>query len=322
MQDIVTFTGRSVLFVGNEAEQYDIDKIVNAASYAKRLGFDSICVKRFDGGIRYYKDVDELKREKEAVNTIGIGLLGFGYCYGPRFGSKQLYDETVLMHELSKGYDGCAVADMEIEWDNNPQITGLTGQISAAKQFGMDCSDIPYFIVSTWCDPVQQNWNGVIEDLDPYVDAWGPQAYGLWLAQQYHQLGIMHAPMFPEFSLWSQPMESLHTILTSTVKVESVWIWEYQGALQFPQLTRNVLNQFSKPPVIVTPTPKPPVTQNMHIYMIQNRDTLSDIALRLGVTLSYLLKLNIAKLDSEAHAMGYKDSDNGSLIFPGTTIMY
>ncbi len=183
--DLAANCGRFVLFVGTEAYTWSTGDYTTAAKNARALGFDTICVKVADGAIKWYKDPTILKGFRDAVHAEGCGFLGFQYCYGPKFGNAQIEAEAVVAKEIAGVCGNIVVLDLEEEWNGN----GAAAQ-GLANQFAGSNVDI---ILSTWADPVEQDWTTVVRALDPVVSAWGPQEYTVWLTQQeaeFTALGI------------------------------------------------------------------------------------------------------------------------------------
>jgi nucleoid-associated protein YgaU len=67
---------------------------------------------------------------------------------------------------------------------------------------------------------------------------------------------------------------------------------------------------------------RPIKSSNEHSYTIGRGDMLSAIASEQHTSLAVLLDANLEKLDTIARQEGYRNSDNGNLIFPGTVLTW
>ncbi len=109
-----------------------------------------------------------------------MGVLPYQYCYGDTYGNLDL-EVSIANQFLQAGFDYCL--DMESEFN---------GQVVWAQRVAAGLSAPVY--VSTWADPVLQNWSGVLQALAPMTTFFLPQVYtaylqGVW-QQQYLQSNI------------------------------------------------------------------------------------------------------------------------------------
>lgn len=228
--DMNALLGRTVLWIGNECQGWSLPEFVRAAKLARMLGFDSICPKRANGEVRWYGTPAHLTEEREVVIAQGCGFIPFGYCYGPKFGARQIRDECAILREMAEANrdeQGNAVvqADMEAEWN---------GQVWAAQLFESIMRPWPGLLsVSTWADPNLQDWDGVALALAPCVNAWTPQRYTDWLA---------HQPLPPEETIVQPGVDMTgefgvnHPLIIAHGQ-PCVFAWEYQSALANPGLS-------------------------------------------------------------------------------------
>ncbi len=177
--------GRSVLFIGNECQNWSLANFAAAGRIARSLGFDTICPKRANGTQRWYA-ANGLGNEYKAVHDAGCGFLPFTYSYGPQYGLGFVREEAQVMAEMgdmiaqARGGQGFIISDMEAEWN---------GRIDAANVLRDELSSNTslldnLFGITTWADPDLQGWQGIIQVLKPWVNAWIPQEYNSWLAVQ------------------------------------------------------------------------------------------------------------------------------------------
>jgi hypothetical protein len=349
-QDLAKKVGQKVLFVGIEAYSWQLADYVKAAQNARAMGFDTICVKQADGAYRWYNSVDVLKQRRAAVLNEGCGFIAFTYAYGPKFGNGQIALEYDIAREIAVACDGLVVMDLEQEWN------GATG---AAALLATSLRDFPGdVIVTTWADPTQQDWIGVLKELDPVVSAWNPQQYSNWLDAQegeFAQAGVNLTKIFPAIDIADiYAANSPLTVLADGVKRghNSFWVWEYGAALTAATLIKSIVALLPKPvqvtappaasaPILAAPAPvaspvkgvtpivatlPTPAHSNVVYgkYTIKGGDTLSEIADSLHIKNYYqdLYVPNKVVLDAAAVAHGAANSANGSMIYPGTVIQY
>ena len=337
--------GRKVLFIGTECYKWAVNDFGKAAANAKALGFDTICPKRADGQNKWYGTAGHLALERQACLAAGVGYIPFMYMYGPAFNNAQIEAESAIAKEMAGACDDLVCIDLEVEWNGQ----NLAANYLAAQFKGFK-GDI---IISTWADPVQQNWIGVLRALYPIASAVGPQMYTDWLALQEGQItgasGIPADRVFPALDIAdmfggaNNPLATMHKMSQHG----SIWFWEYQAGLTNPNLVRTMtalvgplptptpgpVKAPTPPPVIKAPIPVTPVKlpapkqlnkQLWLNYVIGDGDSLSGIAVKVGVTnwFADLYLPNKVQLDSIARQHGAVDSQGGALIFPGTTIKY
>lgn len=331
---LVTKVGRKILFVGTEAYTWKVSDFQKCATNARSMGFDTICVKRADGGIKWYQTPGHLALERQACLGEGVGFIPFIYSYGPRFGDAQIDLEASLAKEMALVSDGLVCLDMEVEWN---------GQVAAAERLKGALQDIQGdIILSTWADPIQQNWIGVIAALKPIVSAWGPQQYTTWLATQDAQFlaqGITQESIFPAVdiadvysyndpqSIWKNAVASGHG---------SVWVWEYLTAIRNGAAIRsmmalatnvpapNFVATQSRGPALPLPSHMSKQAHTLLTYTIAEGDTLVSIAGKLHIKNWYadLYAPNQRTLNATAQRYGHPDSNNGAIIYPGTVLLY
>lgn len=347
--DLAKKVGSKVLFIGTEAYGWAVNDYVAAAKNARAVGFDTICVKVADGGNRWYKDANALRAIREAVLAEGCGFLGFIYCYGPEFGNSQISIEANVAKEIASVCDNVAVLDIEVQWN---------GQNDAAALLAGSLKGTNYdFIISTWADPTQQDFNGVIRALDGVASAWGPQEYTVWLSQQEGEFkadGVTLGKLFPALDIadmysGNNPLQVLSTAIANGHS--SIWVWEYGAVLSISTVVKSVLGLLPKVPATVRATPVAataptatlsghPVTTNANTspavvpapnltvkygtYKVADGDNLTGIAYRLGIKnwVQDLFLPNKVVLDQIAQAHGAKNSNFGSLIYADTVLKY
>jgi len=217
--------GGTILWTGGESRTWTLADFDRVAQQARALGFDTLCVKRADGGIRWYGHPDQLRQEAETCAKHGLGYVPFVYCYGPHFprkgepfpGQVQIQDECAILVEMAQAVPShTSQADMEAEWN---------GAVHQAQYFCELMRPADMFLsVSTWADPAIQNWDQVAQALAPCVNVWVPQRYTDWLAHQ--PLPAAETCVFPGVDL-SQEFGTNHPLAIATGH-PSVFVW-YDG---------------------------------------------------------------------------------------------
>lgn len=331
-QQLAKKVGQKVLFVGVECQYWTVADFGKCARNARAMGYDTISPKRADGGIKWYQTPGHMALERQACLAVGVGYLPFMYCYGPALAAGQIELEVAVAQEMANVCDGMVCMDLEVEW--NGQVAAAQELARALKGFKGD------IILSTWADPVQQDWLGVIWALNPVVSAWGPQEYTTWLTLQESQLtndGVPFDKLFPEldmvdlFAGANNPLSAMQTAVNRGHG--SIWVWEYLGAMNNPNLARTMAALIGPPvPSAPAPTPNPvklpsPSHTKKLVWasvVIGEGDTLAGIAQKIGVQNWFqdLYLPNRATLDAVAISHGQPNCNGGNLIYPGTTLRY
>lgn len=309
-------TGKVVLFIGVECARWSVMDFARAAKAAREMGVDTIAPKRLDGGIPWYATAARLREERAAVLAEGCGYLPFAYCYGPRFGAKQVVEECSLLAEMMDANEGAVCADMEIEWN---------GRTADAVHFATLMRPVPGFLyVTTWADPYQQDWSGVTRALAPCVNAWVPQQYNNWLAARESQLiALGQSCIQPALDLTTEFGANDPLAIARQARErgrDAIWLWEYQPALARTDYVRSIAAMMGDP----NPPAPPPPGPRSRVYTVQPGDTLASIARRLVLPdwRVSLYERNRATIEATARAHGQPDSHNGDLIYPGERLRY
>lgn len=241
-QRFSTDMGRVALFVANEAQGMNASALASVARQARSIGVDTLCVKRAEGTGRWYNSPGQIAEEYKAVTEAGCGYVPFTYMYGPRFGSNQVTGECQILTELTdaiasaRGGEGFVIADMELEWNNQPW---------AAAQMREWMINKPGLLgVTTWADPDQQGWDQVVRELLPVVNSWIPQAYNNWLSNavaEGQNLGELNIEPAIDLSQEFGANDQIAIAQTAKARGEStIWLWEYTLTGSQRQLVQNL----------------------------------------------------------------------------------
>lgn len=234
--------GRVVLFYANEAKGADAGQLAAVARQARACGVDTICVKRADGGIRWYANLMQIEAEYKAVTAQGVGYVPFTFEYGPRFGFQQIDAEVAILLELTeataqaRGGEGFVIGDKE---------DGYNNQAAAAQHFADLIINKPgLYGLTTWADPDQQGWDGVVRALLPVVNGWIPQAYNTWLgAQLGEDIRLGELNIQPAIDLSQEFGANNQYAIASQAKgrgESAIWLWEYSLMQAQRQLTQSL----------------------------------------------------------------------------------
>lgn len=230
--------GAVVLFIGVECKDWTPQEFADAAKFARAHGVDTICPKRADGSIKWYNTPEQLAAERAAVLAEGCGYLPFTYCYGPRFGTQQVHDECAVLAEIMAHNDNCVCADLEAEWDGQPE---------AGQLFSNLMRPIPGLLyLTTWADPLNQNFP--VRQIAACVNAWIPQDYDNWLvACEQQQIGVGMSIRFAALDLTQEFGPNNVAGNAAAMKARghlSMWLWEYAVAVNNPGLLDEAVHAF------------------------------------------------------------------------------
>lgn len=213
---------RAGMFFGVETFTWTTSQFLDAAASLKAYGVDALIIKVAEvgsvAGNIWYGGFDQAVALLHTIQATGMGVLPYQYSYGDTYGNLDL-EVSIANQFLQAGFDYCL--DMESEFN---------GQVVWAQRVAAGLSAPVY--VSTWADPVLQNWSGVLQALAPMTTFFLPQVYtaylqGVW-QQQYLQSNIPLNQCIP-------------TITAATIPVASgrpnITMWEYS------QLTGGQIQQ-------------------------------------------------------------------------------
>lgn len=235
-QDVAKVTGQRLLFLGVDTAGWALSQFQQAAQFARAHGIDNLLLKTADGANWWYGGLNGYRQIKAVIQTAGIGVVPYTYSYGNKFGA--LDSEIDILIALMQD-SGVVCADMETEW--NGQV-GWAGHLASRMQ-----GQSGVFLVSTWADPNLQNWQGVLQALNPCVDAYMPQQYNNFLASCWQQFG----------SVCLQPTLEMTQDVGANDQVKiaqasynqgctAISIWHYGTAVTNPTLLDQILAAFPK----------------------------------------------------------------------------
>lgn len=213
--------GSTPLFLGVETQYWSLAQFQQATQAAKALGVTSLLVKVADGTSEWYGGINGRQQVLNAVIQAGLPAIPYTYCYGDTFGGLQ--GEIALLASIMQ-QNGIVIADMEAEF--NGQVAWAQSVCNALKPVS------GAFSVTTWADPNQQNWQGVLNALAPCVDFWLPQVYSNFLASVYQaQFAPYGRPFYPILNLGTDFGANDIIQIAATANKSIIGFWEYQAAI-------------------------------------------------------------------------------------------
>jgi len=238
-QDIVKVTGQHQVFFGVGTIAWSIDQFKQAAQFSKDHGIDTVLLKTADGGNWWYGGMDGYRQRRDAIKAEGVGVIPYTYSYGNKY--NYLYGEIAILKSFMQE-DGIVCADMETEWNGQSDwASHLCSQMQG--QYGI-------FLVSTWANPNDQNWRGVIAALNPCVDAYLPQQYTNYLATCWSQFGAAGATCLQPTLHMTDEFGSNDPVSIAKAAYDqghaAISVWYHETAVANPDLLDQVLSAFPK----------------------------------------------------------------------------
>lgn len=261
MTDITQITGERSLFLSEDTINWSLSQFQQAAQFAQQMGFDCVLVKVADGGNRWYGSLAGWQNIRKAILAEGVGAIPYTYSYGNAYGA--LDTEIDLLIEYMRDC-GVVIADMEDKWN---------GQIAWAQHLCARMQSVPgTFLVSTWADPNEQSWSGVIEALNPCVNAYMPQQYSDWLAGRWAEFGADGAKLIQPTMIIGQSFGPNDPVANARAAYEqghtAISIWYYELCVANTQLTAQILDAF--PVTSSTHSPTPPTPEETIVITLKS----------------------------------------------------
>ena len=315
----VQIAGRVCVFGGNSSQGWDDTALIAACARVRAAGADTIIVKYADGGDVFHS-ADQMAHFHQVANDHGVGLGGFQYDYGPAFGWQQIATEANIANSMI-GKIPIICQDMEQQYN---------GQVAAAAHFAQ-LLQVPadQLVITTWADPLLQNWQGVTAVFSTRA-TFAPQEYTSWLAAQ---------PRPGEITIWpavdltdefgpNDPVAIARQAKAATPDI-SVWCWSEDTinpamGVYSPNCV-NRLKAISSVMHAGQVPPGPPAPPDVFVTVTTWPDhfsTLSGIAAFWHVSEQSVYDRNATEIEAVAHQHGLANSHKGDLIFPGTPIYH
>lgn len=235
-QAIAKVTGQHLLFLGTSTLSWTTAQFQEAAQFAKAHNIDNLLVKAVDGTNWWYDGIAGYRAIRDAIKAEGVGCIPYVYSYGNTYG--YLNGEIGVLQALLEEPENVVVADMEQEW--NGQGTWASTLCKALQGKGA-------FLVSTWADPNLQNWQGVIQALNPCISAYMPQQYDNYLASCWQQ--FVGAPLQPTVDMTQDFGANDPVSIASAAHTQgctAISVWYYETAVANPALLDQVIAAFPK----------------------------------------------------------------------------
>ena len=232
MTDPITFLGSSPLFLGVQTQVWTLADFQQAAKSARALGVTSLLIKIADGGNLWYGSLGGWQKVLSSVQQAGMKAVPYTYCYGDFYGAIQ--SEIAILTSAMQQC-GIVVGDLEVEYN---------GHADWAQRLCTALKPVPgLFAVTSWADPVQQNWTGVLTALAPCVNCWLPQVYTDWLATVYKaQYAPYGLPCYPVVDLGTDMGPNDPVAIAKASDSPIIGFWEYQAAISsYAPVVRQII---------------------------------------------------------------------------------
>lgn len=207
------------LFLGTETAYWSLDDFAIAANKAIQLGVTHLLVKVADGTHYWYGSIGGYTTVLNIIKKQGIHALPYMYSYGNTYNA---FSIELTMQQSILQTVGSLVLDLEVEW--NGESIWAVQLVNALRTIQGE------LFITTWADPIQQNWSNVLQILKERVNYWMPQVYSNYLANVYkEQFG--NVAIIPIFNLGQDFGENALFTNVVNAKNSSVGFWHYQEAI-------------------------------------------------------------------------------------------
>jgi hypothetical protein len=237
--DVAKVTGEHLLFLGTSSINWSVQQFQQAAQFAKAHGIDSLIVKCADGTYQWYGGLSGYQAIKKAIQAEGVGCIPYTYSYGNKYNALDTEIDILISYMQDSGV---VCMDAETEWN---------GQVGWAQHM---CSRMQgqsgVFLVSTWSDPSLQNWQGVLQALNPCVSAYLPQQYNNSLAGYWQEFGASGASCLQPTLDMTQDFGSNDPVSIAKAAHDqghtAISVWYYETAVANPGLLDQIFAAFPK----------------------------------------------------------------------------
>lgn len=239
-QDIANQTGRHLLFLGTGTAEWSPDQFKHAAQFAKAHGIDSLLLKCADGGSWWYGGLAGYLAIRNIILAEGVGVIPYTYSYGNKFNA--LDAEISILQDLLNQSGHIACVDMEAEWNS---------QVAWAQHFCSKMQGHPgTLLVSTWADPSQQAWTGVLQALNPCVSSYLPQQYNNSLATYWQEFAASGAACLQPTVTMTQDFGPNDPVNIAKIAHDqghtAISVWHFDTAAANPSLLDAIYAAFPK----------------------------------------------------------------------------
>jgi hypothetical protein len=214
------------LFTGIETYNWGWSDFDQMISFCKNNSVDYVVLKIYEiTQGEWYSGLSN-SGASAVVNYIkahNLDVLTYGFYYG----ADAVTECSTIKKYLNSFGKHCA--DIEGSFYGNPNNVAETFANLLSGHSGV-------LSLSTWANPVEHSWGGVLSALDPVVDIWMPQCYDDSLVRAtYAEWPKTTKPIQPTYHLQNTPYVDAKSFSDFT-------LWEYQMALTSPTLLTNYVN--------------------------------------------------------------------------------
>ncbi len=197
------------LFTGVETFNWSLDQFQKVIDLCKSVGVSGLIVKIYEIGTgEWYGHLGGSTKVAHLIASQGLQWIPYGFFYG----NNQGVEDAAILKFLNL-YD-IIMLDMESSWNGSTKE-----HIDILKNALMGHKGEVW--VSTWADPVTQNWISNIKELDSVVNVWMPMIY-------FPNLVQMFKDQFPKVKGRIEPTYQKGVNLSDFTN-SNVSIWEYQS---------------------------------------------------------------------------------------------
>lgn len=238
-QNLTKVTGEHLLFLGTSTANWSIQQFQDAARFARAHNVDHLLLKTADGSNWWYGGIAGYRQRRDAIKTQGIGVIPYTYSYGNKY--EALDAEINILLALLAEPENVVIADMETEWN---------GQTAWGSHLASRIQGKGTFLVSTWADPNLQNWQGLIQALNPCVSAYMPQQYNNYLASCWPQFAAAGAACLQPTVNMTQDFGPNDPVSIARAAHNqghtAISVWYYETAVANPSLLDAIYTAFPK----------------------------------------------------------------------------
>jgi hypothetical protein len=236
--DTAKITGQHLLFLGVNTMGWSFAQFAQAAQFAKAHDVSSLLLKVADGAYHWYGGMDGYRVRRDIMKGIGVGVIPYIYSYGNKY---NVLDAEIDILTSFMQEDGIVCMDAEQEWN---------GQVAWAQHLCGRMQGLGTFLVSTWADPSLQNWQGVLQALNPCVSAYMPQQYSDYLGTFWPEFANAGAACLQPTLDMTQDFGLNDPVALAKAAYDqghtAISIWHYDTAIANPELLGQILAAFPK----------------------------------------------------------------------------
>ncbi len=228
---------KSYLFLGTYTFGWQPADFDAPIALCKKYGIDGLLVKVYEKtqGL-WYGGMSGFDAIHQRITAVGLEAIPYGFHYGG----------IDLLPEADAGLSFIYCIDAESAWD---------GQTKWGQSLADIWANHPGKLwISTWANPADHNWLGIISALSPHVQAWMPQVYSDKLADMAIAQWPKGLPMQPTVGIIGDGDANVGALHVKLFGDTDLSIWEYEEAVQHDSDIQAIMRAFGPRPA---PAPSP-----------------------------------------------------------------